>query len=305
MMKLGFVTAILPDLDFQDVLDFARAERFGCVEVMCWPPGKAERKFAGVTHIDVADFGETEAETVLGLVREAGVEISALSFYPNVLSADSAYADSCIRHLKQVIDASALLGINRVNTFVGAEPRHSYEENFAAFENTWPAIIAYAEEKGVKVGIENCPMYFTGDEWASGKNLARTPAAWRRMFEILPSPNFGLNYDPSHLVWQMMDPLKPILEFHERFFHVHAKDVRIDRDRLNDVGIMATPLEYHRPVLPGFGEVDWGRFMSLLGEVGYQGPVCIEVEDDAYAGSLENRKRALRISRNVLEPYFG
>jgi len=304
-MQLGFVSAILPDLDLRSVLNFAAAERFDCVEVMCWPVGKAERKFAGITHIDVVGFGESEARSTRAMLEDTGITLSALSFYPNVLAADRSYADASIDHLKRVIDASALLGVGIVNTFVGAEPRHTYEENLAAFERVWPAIIHHAEQADVRIGIENCPMFFTLDEWASGKNIARSPAAWRHMFEVIPSRHFGLNYDPSHLVWQMMDPLLPIVEFADRFVHVHAKDVRLDRKRLNEVGILATPLEYHRPVLPGFGEVDWARFFSLLGEVGYNGPVCIEVEDDAYAGALENRKRALRISRNLLAPYFG
>jgi sugar phosphate isomerase/epimerase len=137
-------------------------------------------------------------------------------------------------------------------------------------------------------------MYFTQDEWPGGKNLAVSPQAWREMFARIPSPAFGLNYDPSHLVWQQMDPIAPLAEFADRLFHVHAKDVRIDRARLNDVGILATPLEYHEPVIPGRGEIDWARFLRALAGAGYKGAVCLEVEDRAYEGSLASRRQALR-----------
>jgi sugar phosphate isomerase/epimerase len=204
-----------------------------------------------------------------------------------------------------VIRAAALLGVGRVNSFVGRDPAQSVEENWARFREVWAPLVRLAEEHGVRIGIENCPMLFTPDEWPGGKNLAVSPAIWRRMFEEIPSPSFGLNYDPSHLVWQQMDPVKPIRDFASRIFHVHAKDVRVDRDRLNDVGILATPLEYHTPKLPGLGEVDWPAFFAALTDAGYTGPVCIEVEDRAYEGSLEDRKRALIQSKRFLESYVS
>ena len=148
-------------------------------------------------------------------------------------------------------------------------------------------------------------MLFTADEWPSGKNLAISPAIWRRMFSDIPSPNFGLNYDPSHLVWQQMDYLAPLCEFRDRIFHVHAKDVRIDRERLNQVGILATPLEYHLPKLPGLGEVNWGRFFSILADTGYRGAVCVEVEDRAYERTLSSRELALRQSRTFLRQFLA
>ena len=148
-------------------------------------------------------------------------------------------------------------------------------------------------------------MFFTGDEWPGGKNLARSPAIWRRMFEEIPSPNFGLNYDPSHMVWQRMDYLKPMREFASRIFHVHLKDVRLDREKLDEYGILATPLSYHTPKLPGLGEIDWGRFFSVLGDSGYKGPVCVEVEDRAYEGSLKHRKASLVQAHTYLRQFVA
>ncbi len=303
-MQLGFVSAILPDLSLEDVARFAAAAGYDSVELMCWPAGKAERRYAGVTHVDVTSFGEPEARRLREVLGAAGVEVSALGYYPNALSPDVKEAEAARQHIERVIRASAVLGVRRMNTFIGRDPTRSVDENWPRFLEVWRPLVKLAEDVGVRIGIENCPMYFTRDEWPGGKNLATSPAIWRRMFQEIPSPCFGLNYDPSHMVWQHMDYLKPLRELSTRLFHVHAKDVRIDRDRLDDVGILATPLEYHCPKLPGLGDVDWGRFFSVLGDVGYDGPVCVEVEDRAYEKSLETRKLALVQSHTYLRQFI-
>jgi sugar phosphate isomerase/epimerase len=302
-MQLGFVSAILPDLPLEDVLAFAQAEGFACVELMCWPQGRAERRYAGVTHLDVSGFDERAAERVRLLLERHGVAISGLGYYPNPLAPDPAEARVYVDHLKCVIRAARLLGVNQVNTFVGRDWTKTVDAQWPRFLETWRPLVAEAEQRDVRIGIENCPMLFSGDEWPGGKNLATTPAIWRRMFADVPSPSFGLNFDPSHFVWQQMDYLKPLREFRERIFHVHAKDARVDRERLDDVGILATPLEYHTPKLPGLGDVDWGRFLSVLSDTGYDGPVCVEVEDRAYEGSLERRQQALRQSLRYLRNF--
>ena len=303
MMRLGFASAILPDLSLDEVLGFAREEGFACVELMCWPVGKAERRYAGVTHIDVAGLTLSKAAKLKDHVAGYGVEISGLGYYPNPLSPDAGEAKTAIAHLKRAIRASAALGVDLVNTFIGRDWTRSVEENWPLFRKVWRPLIAFAEGNGVRVAIENCPMLFTADEWPGGKNLAHSPAVWRWMFEEIPSASFGLNYDPSHLIWQQMDPIAPVHEFAGRIFHVHAKDARVDRERLDDVGILATPLKYHTPKLPGLGDVPWGRLFSVLGDVGYAGPVCIEVEDRAYEGSLDMCKESLRQSARYLRQF--
>lgn len=304
-MQLGFVSAILPDLSLEEVVEFAAEEGFACVELMCWPRGKAERRYAGVTHIDVVGLDKGEVARIQSLLRDAHVSISGLGYYPNLLAPDPVEAEVCIAHLRQVIEAAALLQVPVVNTFVGRDWTRSLDDNWPRVKQVWPPLVRFAEEHAVRIGIENCPMLFTGDEWPGGKNLAFSPAIWRRLFEEIPSANFGLNYDPSHLVWQQMDHVGPLLEFADRIFHVHAKDARVDRGRLNDVGILATPLQYHTPKLPGLGDVDWSRFFSVLSDTHYDGPVCIEVEDRAYEGSLEARKQALRQSARFLSQYMA
>jgi len=304
-MKLGFVSAILPELSLDQVLAFAQEQHFGCVEAMCWPTGRAERKFAGVTHVDVTRFTQTQADDIRALCSTHGVALSGLGYYPNPLDPDPVVAKRCVDHLKKVIRAAETLGLKNVNTFVGRDWTLSVDDNWPRFLKTWRPLIAFAEDHGVLVGIENCPMLFTRDEWPGGKNLATTPVIWRRMFHDIDSPNFGLNYDPSHFVLQHMDPISPLKEFQHKLFHLHAKDVKIRRDRIDEVGVFAHPLEWHQPRIPGYGEMNWAHFMSALMETTYRGPVCIEVEDDTFGKSLEGRQRAVNVARNVLQPFFA
>jgi sugar phosphate isomerase/epimerase len=303
-MQLGFVSAIFGDLPFDDVLAFAAAESFQCVEVMCWPEGGPNRRYGGVRHIGVEDFSQGRADHVREMCARHGVAISALGYYSNPLAADVDEAGHAHAHLRKVIDAARLLGLDIVNTFVGANTSLPLDDNLERFAAVWPDLVRYAEDKGIKIGIENCPMLFART-WPFGINLARTPAIWRRMFEIIPSPNFGLNYDPSHLVMQLIDPIRPIHEFGRRIFHTHAKDMRVDRHRLDDVGSLVLPMDRSTAKIPGLGEVNWGQWIGALTDVSYIGSVCIEVEDEAFTDTLEGRKRSLRISRNVLQPLIA
>ena len=303
-MQLGFVSAILPDQSCEEVLRFAGKLGYDCVELMCWPPSKAERRYAGITHVDCTDFSTEDAQNLNALANEHGVSISGLGYYPNPLTPNQDEAGTVVAHIRKVIAASAQLGVAVMNTFVGRDWLQSVEENWPRFLSTWRPLVEYAAEQNVKIGIENCPMLFTADEWPGGKNLAVSPDIWRRMFDDIPHENFGLNYDPSHMVWQQMDYLAPMREFAGRLHHIHAKDVRLDRHRLNEVGILAHPNRYHTPKLPGLGEIDWGRFISVLGDTGYDGPVCVEVEDRAYEGSLEARQASLQQSLTYLRNFI-
>ncbi len=302
-MKLGFVSAILDTYSFEEMMDTAAKMGFDCVEVACWPSGKAERRYAGVSHINVDDTSDEYVSYVKNYAAEKGVEISSLAFYPNNLDSNLEKRQANIDHLMKVINMSSLLGVNMVTTFVGRMQEKTVEENIEEFKKVWPAIIAFAEEKGVKVAIENCPMLFGNDQWPGGQNLATTPAIWRELFSIIPSDNFGLNYDPSHFVWQMIDYIKPIYEFKDKIFHVHYKDIKIYRDRLNEYGIMATPLKWMSPKLPGLGDVDWGKYVSALTDIGYEGYTCIEVEDKAFEGSRERVEASLELSKRYMEQF--
>ena len=308
-MQLGFVSAILPELSLEEVFEFAAQVGYECVEVMCWPRSKADRRYAGITHLDVTDFTRESRQRVVDLTVRTGVAVSGLGYYPNALSPRGDEAATAVAHIRKVIVAATELaevgiGGGRMNTFIGRDWTRSVDDNWPRFLETWRDLAAFAEANEVRIGIENCPMLFSADEWPGGKNLASSPALWRRIFAELPTAMLGLNYDPSHLIWQQMDAIAPLREFAARIFHVHAKDVRVDRERLNAVGILAHPSEYHSPKLPGLGDVDWGRFFSVLGDIGYQGPVCVEVEDRAYEGSLASRKAALAQSHTYLRNFI-
>lgn len=299
-MKIGFVSAILDQSNFEEMMDIAADLGYQCVEVACWPKGKAERRYAGVSHIDVENTDDSYVAYIRNICKTKGVEISSLGYYPNPLDGDLEKRAAVVEHLKKVIQFSSKLGVNMVTTFIGRDQTKTVEENLELVKEVWPGIIKLAEECGVKVAIENCPMLFGPDQWPGGQNLMTTPAIWKKVFEILPSDNLGINYDPSHFVWQMIDYIKPIYEFKDKIFHVHFKDIKLYRDKLNQVGIMAYPLEYMSPKIPGYGDVDWGKYVSALTDIGYDGYTCIEIEDKYFEGSKEKVIDSLKLSKKYM-----
>ena len=304
-MKLEFVSAILDQSNYEEMMDIASDLGFECVEVACWPQGKAERRYAGVSHIDAERVLEDEAyaKHILDYAAEKNVEISSLAYYPNTLDPDLEKRQAAVDHLMALIKASAKLGINMVTSFIGRDQSKTVEENLEIVKEVWPPIIKLAEEQGVKVAIENCPMLFGADQWPGGQNLMTTPANWKKVFEILPSDNFGINYDPSHFVWQMIDYIKPIYEFKDKIFHVHYKDIKVYPDKLQEVGIMGYPLDFMSPKLPGYGDVDWGKYVSALTDIGYDGYTCIEVEDKFFEGSQEKVLDSLKLSKRYMTQF--
>lgn len=304
-MKLGFVSAILDTWNYEEMMDFASEHGFECVEVACWPQGKAERRYAGVSHIDVERVltDDEYAKHITDYSREKGVQISSLAFYPNTMDGNLEKREAAISHLKNVIKASGKLGVGMVTTFIGRDQTKNVEQNLELVKEIWPAIIKLAEEENVKIAIENCPMLFGTDQWPGGQNLMSTPKIWRQVFEILNSDNLGINYDPSHFVWQMIDYIRPIYEFREKIFHVHYKDIKLYPDRLRDCGIMAYPLDFMSPKLPGLGDVDWGKYVSALTDIGYDGCTCIEVEDKAFEGTKEKIEDSLVLSQRYLKQF--
>jgi len=272
---------------------------------MCWPVGKSDRRYAGVTHIDVNQLNPVKIKEIRALFEDHKVSISGLGYYPNPLDEQIEKRSYFQEHLKKVILAAAALEIPVVNTFIGRNQFLNLEENFKLFTNVWSPIIDIAQANGIKIGIENCPMIFTYDEWPGGKNLAINPQIWERMFDYFPTPLFGLNFDPSHFIWQQMDYIKAIYDFKERLHHIHLKDVKIYQDKLNKVGIMSPPNFYSSPKIPGYGDVNWGRFFSALTDVCYRGPVCIEVEDKAFEGSEKDILTAIKTARNYLNQFLS
>jgi len=301
-MKLGLFTSAFPGLTLEQVAAWAAAQGFDMLELAAWPPSRAERRYAGVTHIDAETLDRSRAAEIRS--RLGGLGISSLGYYPNPLDPDHSVSGPAIAHLLKVIDAAALLEVPVVGTFVGRDWRRPVEDNLAAFAAVWPPIVRYARERGIKVAIENCPMLFSQDEWPGGKNLASNPAIWSRLWELLPDDTFGLNLDPSHLVWQMIDCERVVREFAPRIFHVHAKDMLIDREGLYRHGILSQGMGWQVPRLPGLGDMDWKRFLAALYRAGYDGTVSIEHEDRNFEGSEELVKRGFLIARDHLRPWI-
>ena len=304
-MKLGFITSILDGWTYEQMMDFASEQGFECVEVACWPEEKAERRYAGVSHIDAERVNQDDeyAAHIMAYAEKAGVEISALAYYPNVMTADKEKRNAAIEHLKNVIRASKKLGVGMVTTFIGRDQTKNVRENLELVKEIWPPIIKLAEVCDVKIAIENCPMLFGEEQWPGGQNLMTTPPIWREVFKILNSDNLGINYDPSHFIWQMIDYIRPLYEFKDKIFHVHYKDIKIYKDKLESCGIMAYPLEYMSPKIPGLGDVDWGKYVSALTDIGYDGCTCIEIEDKAFEDSKEKVEKSLILSKRYLEKY--
>lgn len=305
-MKLGLVSAIFDCADYEQMIDYVADAGLSCVEVACWPRGKAERRYAGVSHIDVDRVLEDTAygEYVVHYAETRGIQISSLAYYPNVLDENSEKRETVIRHLENVIRASAKLGVNMVTTFIGRAQDKNVEENLERIKEIWPPILKLAEKENVRIAIENCPMLFDADQWPGGQNLMTTPVIWRKVFDILDSPMLGINYDPSHFIWQKMDYINPIYEFRDKIFHVHFKDIKIYEEKLQEAGIMAYPLDYMSPKIPGLGDVNWPRYISALTDIKYDGYACIEIEDRAFESSIQEKIKSVKISTRYLRNFI-
>ncbi len=301
-MKLGLLTAPFPDLPLEAVADWAGSAGFEVLEVACWPrTSGATRRYAGTSHIDVAAISASEGEELKAALAGAGVTISALGYYPNPLHPDPAHREAVIEHLKSVIAAAGRIGVPLVNTFLGGDASKTVDQNWENALTVWPEIVRHAEEHGVRLAIENCPMIFSHDEWPGGHNIAYSPLVWRRIIEAFDGA-VGMNYDPSHFVWQMIDQARFIREFGPHMFHVHAKDLMIDRDGLYEHGILSAGIGWQVPRMPGLGEVDWPVIFSGLYRAGYDGPVVVEHEDRRFEGSEDKVKRGFLLARDVLRP---
>ena len=302
-MKLGLFTAPFPDTPLLQVADWAASIGLEALEVACWPRSSgATRRYAGTSHIDVANLSPSEAQELVAALADRNITVSGLGYYPNPLHPDPAHRDTVIDHLRKVIVAAGRMGVPVVNTFCGGDAAKHVDANWQDAQEVWPDILAIARDNGVKIAFENCPMIFSYDEWPGGHNIAYSPYVWRRILDAW-GDTVGMNYDPSHLVWQMIDQARFIREFGPHMLHVHAKDVMIDRDGLYERGIFSAGMGWQVPRMPGLGDVDWGVIFSGLYRAGYDGPVIIEHEDRRFEGSDELVKRGFLLARDVVRPY--
>jgi sugar phosphate isomerase/epimerase len=303
-VRLGLLTAPFPDTGLDDVADWTAANGFESIEIACWPPASGDaRRYAGTSHIDVANLTRDGADEIAGRMAERGLIISGLGYYPNPLNPDPAHRAMVIGHLRHVITAAELIGVPLVNTFMGADKAKTQDENWDEALRVWPDIVSFARDHGRLITIENCPMIFSTDEWPGGLNLATTPRIWRRILEEWGG-TIGLNLDPSHLVLQMIDIPRFIREFGPHILHVQAKDLWIDRDGLYERGIFSMGIGWQVPRLPGLGDVAWDALFGALWRTGFDGDVIIEHEDRDFEKTDELVKRGFLLARDVLRPYI-
>jgi sugar phosphate isomerase/epimerase len=303
-MKLGFLTAPFPDTPLEDVAEWAGANGFESLEIACWPPSKGPtRRYAGTSHIDVTDLSESHASEIVDMVASHGLTISGLGFYPNPMHPDRETREAAISHQKLVIEAAAKMKVPFFNTFMGGDSSLHVDANWERALEIWPPIVEHAREHGVRITIENCPMIFSYDEWPAGNNIAWSPYIWRRIIGQW-GDTVGLNYDPSHLVWLMIDQERFIREFGPSIWHMQAKDVEINRDGLYERGVLSSGIGWQIPRLPGLGEANWARIFAALYRAGYDGDVAIEHEDRDFEKTDELIKRGFLIARDVLRPYI-
>ncbi|QWT18062.1 sugar phosphate isomerase/epimerase [Collinsella sp. zg1085] len=306
-MQFGLLSAILDGWTFEESVELASSIGFTTMELAAWPKGTAERRYAGVSHIDVKRvLYDTEYVAYMQeTLAKNKMSISSLAYYPNPLDRQLEKRQAALEHLELVIQASAKLGIGLVTTFIGRDQFGTVEENLALVKTVWPHLLDCAKDADVKIGIENCPMLFGPEQWPGGQNIMSTPALWHKVFDILDSDYLGLNFDPSHFVWQQLDYVGAVYEFADKLFHIHLKDIKLRRDKLSRVGTMAYPLDYMLPKIPGLGDVNWGHFISALTDVAYTGPVVLEVEDKSFEGSKERVIDSIKQSYRYLSPFIS
>ncbi len=301
-MKLGILTAPFTDNTLAEVANWSATAGFEALEIACWPSaGGEKRRYAGTAHLPIEDMSPSRGREIMGMLSAKGLAVSGLGYYPNPLHSDAAHRDHVIGHLKKVITAAGIMNVGVVNTFVGGDRALTLDQNWARATEIFRDIVAHARDNGVTLAFENCPMIFSHDEWPGGHNIAYAPKVWRRIFDAWGDA-VGMNYDPSHLVWQMIDQARFIREFGPRTVHVHAKDLMIDRDGLYENGILSLGMGWQVPRMPGLGEVNWAETFSGLYRAGYDGAVIIEHEDRDFEGSDDAIKRGFALARDVLRP---
>jgi len=301
-VKLGFMTACLPEISLEDLAKWAHGNGFSMLEVACWPKVFEKRRYAGTQHIDVEKLNEEKVAEIRELLQNYEMEISSLGYYPNNLDPDLENRRFYHEHLKKVIKGAQMLNVPVVGTFVGRDPKTNVEEALEEFQRVFPPLVKFAEDHGVRLAIENCPMLYSIDRWPGGTNLATTPHIWRRMFESIPSDFLGLNLDPSHLIWQQIDYVQVVHDFKEKIFHVHAKDTKILWDKLQEVGIFG--FGWYVDKVAGTGDIQWGAFITALYEAGYGYVVSIEHEDRSFEKDVESKLRGILLAKQLLERYL-
>jgi sugar phosphate isomerase/epimerase len=302
-MKLGFLTACLPDRSLEEIVQLAREHQFDALEVAAWPD-LGNRPFTA-THLKAEGFGDGEAEKVRTLFSDNGLTLSSLAFYDNNLHPNPVERQAINDHVLALVDAAALLGCPTVGTFIGRDPGRTVSENLRMAEKVFAPLVDRAGERGVKLVIENCVMEGWHPDGYPG-NLAYSPELWEWMFSL----GLYLNYDPSHLLWMGIDPVAAVQPYVDKVAHAQAKDAQIFPDRRNRYGYPGIAVDRKDPWdvgwwryrVPGLGEVDWVRVVDALYEGGFDGVLSVEHEDPVWGGTEERVLTGLDIAHRTLRP---
>lgn len=302
-MKLGFLTACLPQVSLEAIAEWAAAHDYDALEVATWP-STGSRDFEA-SHIDVANLTESDAEKTKALFDKHGLEISSLAYYENNLHPDEARRGEIADHVRANIDAAALLGVPYVGTFIGRDPSRSVKENLELGGRVLPPLVEYAGERGVKIIVENCVMEGWHPDGYPG-NLAYSPELWEWMFSL----GFYLNYDPSHLMWLGIDPVEALKPYVDKIPHAQAKDAQLNPRARNQYGFFGKSFTRDDPWdtgwwryrVPGLGDVDWKAIVDTLYEGGFAGVLSVEHEDPVWGGDEEKVKQGLIVAHRTLRP---
>jgi len=281
-VKLGLVAPF-----WETALGFAAEAGLDCVEIQA-RPGSA---------LDEARREPGGVERIRETLARYGVRVSAFIFTLNYFLPNEE-GERARAYLREMVDLAAQLGVPTISTTTGRLRDADFRTNLEHYVRVWRPLVRYAAERGVRIVHENCPH-----DPQNSPNLALNPVWWNALFEALPADNLGLEYDPSHLVWQQIDYVRAIYDFGERIFHVHAKDMDIDEEMFYQDGILGCGFNWQIPRLPGQGLVDWRRVVSALYDVGYDFVLSIEHEDRNWEGSDELVKRGFLVAKKFLEVY--
>lgn len=303
-MKIGFLTACLPNVPLTDLVPWASRHGFQTLELAAWP-AKSARDYQG-RQLDAASLTKKEAESIKELFTRHSMSISALAYYDNNLDRNPKKRKYYHNHLRNVIRAATLLDVDLVGTFVGAREDRLSTANMKEIGKEMRKIVRYAEDRGVRIMIENCPM----DGWQRFNlpgNLAFSPELWEALFHEVPSKSFGLNFDPSHLYWLGIDYLRAAKEFAPKILHAHAKDCELLPDGVYRYGLFGRQVNpepwksgWWRYRMPGLGKIDWAEFVNTLKSAGYDNVLSIEHEDPEWEGTEAKVKMGLQKGREYL-----
>ena len=300
-MKIGFLTNALVE----------QARRSGSDAFSTLPQVADWAAAHGFTDLECGPMLPLDRAAYEQVLGEGRIGISALIYCRNYLSTDPEEAAQHLAALRERIAFAGALGIDKVVTSTGIDKsiveglydrdpalrdrgnliRRIPAQSLDRVVDLFGPLVELAEKNNVRLCFENCPLM---------GNIAISPVMWKKLFERLPSDHLGLAYDPSHLVWEMIDPYTPLLEFKDKIFHVHAKDTAIDRVKLARTGIL-TDFSWWSYRIPGRGELDWRQLLGQLTAEGYDGTLSLEHEDAAYEGSVEAVENGLLDGKAWLE----